>query len=63
MIMGCPLGIYMTCSVGVRFLTLTLDDEEGILYSAGVVGLEDEAADAVVRREAEDERRCLPRSG
>lgn len=53
----------MTCSVGVRFLTLTLDDEGGLLYSAGVVGLEDEAADAVVRREAEDERRCLPRSG
>lgn len=55
----------MTCSVGVRFLTLTLAaDEEGKLWPlTGVVGRDVDAAEAVVRREADDERRCLPRSG
>ena len=54
---GCPLGTYITCSFGVLFLSLTLDEETG----KGVVGVVGVVAG--VRRDAEDERRGLPRSG
>lgn len=60
---GCPLGMYITCSFGVLFPSLTFDEDNGSDVVRVVRVVANVRRDADVCRDADDERRGLPRLG